>query len=79
MDALNLSVLRLYRFRSDVVTLVLVLRLCILCYVVEFVQVLLPVLLLLLLLVHAITSGIVCVTAGNVCKDLISGIPFHQL
>lgn len=67
-DVLNLPVLRLYRFRSDVVCLVLILRLRLLSYIIELIQVLLPVLLLLLLLVHAITSGIVCVEAGNVCK-----------
>ena len=71
-DVLNLPVLRLYRFRSDVVCLVLILRLRLLSYIIELIQVLLPVLLLLLLLVHAITSGIVCVTAGNVCKDLMT-------
>lgn len=60
MDVLNLPVLRLHRFRSDVVGLVLILRLCLLRYVVEFIQILLPVLLLLMLFVHAITSGIVC-------------------
>ena len=49
--------------------LILILRLCLLRYVVKFIQILLPVLLLLLLFVHAITSGIVCAGAGNVCVE----------
>ena len=68
-DVLNLPVFRLYRFRSDIVTLILILRFHFLSYAIELVQVLLPVLLLLLLLVHAITSGIVCAGAGNVCVE----------
>ena len=71
-----MPVLRLYRFRSDVVALILILRLCLLRYVVEFVQILLPVLLLLLLLAHAITSGIVCAEVGNVCKKAPRRVPF---
>ena len=57
-DVLNLPVLRLNRFGSDVVSLIL--RLYLLSYTIELVQVLLSVLLFLLLFVHAITSGIVC-------------------
>ena len=67
-DVLCLPVLRFNGFRSDVVPLVLILRLHLLSYTIELIQVLLHVLLLLLLLVHAITSGIVCVGAGNICK-----------
>ena len=59
-DVLYLPVLRFHRFRSDVVALILILRLHLLSYAIKFVQVLLSVLLLLLFLVHAITSGIVC-------------------
>ena len=67
-DVLNLPVLRFHRFRSDVVSLVLILRPRLLSYAVELIQILLPVLLLLLLFVHAITSRIVCVGSGNICK-----------
>lgn len=47
-------------------SLILILRLRLLSYAVELVQVLLPVLLFLLLLVHAITSGVVCAGAENI-------------
>ena len=67
-DVLNLPVLRFHRFRSDVVDLILIFRLHLLSYTIEFIQVILPILLLLLLFVHAITSRIVCVGSGNICK-----------
>ena len=63
----NLPVLRLHRFRTDVMSLILIFRLCLLRNAVEFVLVFLSVLLLLLLLVHAITSGIACAETANVC------------
>ena len=66
-DVLNLPVLRFHRFRSDVVSLILILRLHFLSYTIELVQTLLFVLLLLLLFVHAITSGIVCARAIDIC------------
>lgn len=47
-------------------SLILILRLHLLSYAVELVQVLLPVLLFLLLLVHAITSGVVCAGSENI-------------
>ena len=47
-DVLNLPILQLHHFRSDVVSLILILRLHLLSYTIEFVQILLPVLLLLL-------------------------------
>ena len=59
-DVLNLPILRLHRFRSDVVSLILILWFRLLSYAIKFVQILLPVLLFLLFLAHAITSGIVC-------------------
>lgn len=65
MDVLYLPVLRLHRFGSDVMPLVLILRLYLLGYAIELVQVLLPVLLLLLFFIHAITSGLVCTGPGN--------------
>ena len=54
-----MPVFRLHCIRSDIVALILILRLHLLSYTVELVQALLPVLLLLALFVHAITSGIV--------------------
>ena len=68
-DVLNLPVLRLDRFRSDVVSLILIFWFPLFSYAIEFVQVLLPVLLLLLLFIHAITSGIVCTGAKHICKN----------
>ena len=64
-DVLNLPILQLHHFRSDVVSLILILRLHLLSYTIEFVQILLPVLLLLLFFVHAIISGIVCTEQKN--------------
>ena len=66
-DVLNLSVFRFHRFRSDVVSLILIFRLCLLRNAVEFVLVFLSVLPLLLFFVHAITSEIVCTGQVNVC------------
>lgn len=60
-----MPVLRFHRFRSDVVSLILILRLYFLSYTIELVQTLLFVLLLPLLFVHAITSGIVCAASRN--------------
>ena len=66
-DALHLSVLRLHRFRPDIVCLVLILRFYLFRYAVELIQVLLSVFLLLLLFVHTITSGIVCAQEMELC------------
>lgn len=71
-DALPLSLLRLHRFRPDIMPLILIFRLHLLRNTVELIQIFLPVLLFFLLFAHKITSGIVCASIRNTCITMLS-------